>query len=372
MKRFKPKKRLLLILVPIFLLLLSGGIFAIVSQTKDNSIGKLQIFKGSAQVVSGSETITGFTGTPIHLKDEIKVANGGIAAVVLNDNSIVRLEGGSQAEIEEVTYRSDGEINDVQVKLDNGRLWSRVQPLKSDSHFEVETPTVTAAVRGTSFNTTSKDSITGIYVYHHTVQVTLTSTGGKQNVQQTQLLQMQQTSLKTDFAKGPDLPPAGFFDEWIKFNQAEDDRLCKLLHDIPGDCGESVPSLTKEEPKPAEPEPTPAAQPTYTPPQTNTPTTQTPPPATLSSIAITSCDYIPPSYTTTYSPPKYQCHATAYYSDGTTRDITTNQAVWSISNPQYGSIGPTTGLYVQSVCGNNGVIATFGGKTANRPITMGC
>jgi hypothetical protein len=374
MKRIKPKKRLLLVLVPIFIILFAGGLFVVKAQFADDSIGKLQIFKGSAQIINGDQTITGFTGTPIHLKDKIKVADNSTAGVVLNENTIVRLDSGSEAEIEQLTYKNNGKVDEAVIKLDNGRLWSRVKPLEADSHFEVETPTVTAAVRGTSYNTTFKDSTTGIYVYHHLVQVTLSSTGGKQDVKQTQLLQMHQSTLKDDFNKGPDLPPDGFFDDWIKFNQAEDDRLCNMHHDIPGDCGESVQNLTKPKETTQAPTTDQNTQATNTTTPTtddSTPTTPTPP-VTLSSITITGCTYQAPTFS---GSAHYQCHATATYSDGSAADITTNKAAWSVSNTTYGTIVSNTGYYTVGPSGcyyDNTVYANYGGKQDSHVIKATC
>jgi hypothetical protein len=363
MKISKKKKRLLLIVVPLVLLLAIAGSVLFFGGSANAEVGNLQVFKGSANVVRGSNTVVGATGTPIEVSDHIKVPNGSTVAIILKDNTIIRLEGGSDVEVAELSYQG-GKIKDAVFKLTNGRLWSRVQTVQNGSKFDVETPTITAAVRGTSFNTTFKNNISGIYVYHHVVNVTLQQTGGQQTVTHGQLLQMHQDTLKDDFNKGPVTPPENYIDDWIKFNQAQDDKLCRELHDLP-DCDEATNTNTNNPP---------ATQQEQTPTQTPPPTTTTtpkpppppPPPVTLTQVTV-SCAF------TDYDPPNSNpdpCTAAAKYSDGTTKDVTALTATVWTDSPAAGGFqlnGAYMDYYAAYVTGDHLVTvkATYGGKTGS-------
>jgi hypothetical protein len=337
------------------------------------AIGSLQVFNGSAQIVRTGQPEGGNTGSPIRLKDHIKAADGSKVAIVLKDNTIIRIEGGSEVEVANLTYEN-GKLKDADIKLISGRMWSRVKPLQQGSNFEVETPTVTAAVRGTSFNTTFKDQISGIYVYQSEVEVALNQNGDKQNVEQTQLLQMHQSTLGNDFNKGTQTPPEEFFDEWILFNQAEDDKLCKQWRDIPG-CDTAkrvVQGATTTTPEPA---PAPTPPPPTTRSRGTTPTS--PPiasPATLQSINV-SCTFIPPTVFTFVPPPQYQCNSNATYSNGQVTNVTNNTS-WSLLNPdpKYGSI-TQSGVYTRlNTCIANSVKASYNDKqnSFDFPIAPSC
>jgi hypothetical protein len=370
MRRIR-RKTIVWVLIPIILLLSGGVLFA--QRMSNNDIGNLQIFKGTAQIVRGGQTLNGQTGTPVDVADHIKAGNGSTVAIVLKDTSIVRLEGGSEVEVTAVTYQ-DGKLKDANFTLISGRMWSRVQKLPAGSNFDVETPTVTAAVRGTSFNTTFKNQTTGIYVYHHSVNVTLTKTGGQTIVPRTDLLQMHNDSLKTDFGKGPSQAPTNFYDAWIKFNMQQDDQLCQQRHDIPGDCGEPTgipppPTVIKATTPQVAAESTtaPVIAPTTTTPKkksTVTPLpTPIPTPVTLQSISV-SCILVSSNIFTHYVPPTYRCSALPHYSDGSTGSDITSLTSWTVQYPTYGSIS-SAGVYsFTTTCYGNTVIGIYQGKQA--------
>jgi len=362
------RKKLIIAGIAVIILAVIGGFFFL-SGSANAEVGNLQVFNGSAEIIRGSKHDSGATGTPVELRDRIRVDQGGKVAIILKDNTIIRLEGGSEVEVAELTYQG-GKIKDAVFRLTKGRAWSRVQKLQSGSNFEVETPTVTAAVRGTSFNTTFKNQVTGIYVYHHNVSVTLTQAGGRQDVPSGQLLQMGQNTLVQDFAKGPNTPPDSFFDEWIRFNQAQDDMLCQQRHDIPEDCDESSPTNSQN---PKLNNQNNNTTPTNNSPYPNTPnnptnTTTTPPPVTLNQVVV-SCAFTNYNYPNSNPDP---CTAKAKYSDGKIVDVTA-VAQWSDS-PAVGGFqlnGAHMDYYAQYVSSqedpnhNVTVKATYGGKTGS-------
>ena len=74
--------------------------------------------------------------------------------------------------------------------------------------------------------------------------------------------------------------------------------------------------------------------------------------ATLDRVSV-SC----PNSTISYGGSQ-QCSATAYYSDNATRDVT-NLAVWSLSNPQVGTISSTGYFTATAYTGSTAAIATY-------------
>jgi hypothetical protein len=356
MKISKKKKRLLLIAVPLVLLLAIAGSFLFFGGSANAEVGNLQLFKGTVNVVRDSKTVTGATGTPIEVSDNIKVPSGSTVAIILKDNTIIRLEGGSDVRVAELSYQG-GKIKDAVFKLTNGRIWSRVHPIQDGSKFQVETPTITAAVRGTSFNTTFKNTISGIYVYHHGVNVTLQQTGAQQTVNHGQLLQMHQDTLKDDFNKGPLTPPENYIDDWIKFNQAQDDELCSQLHDLP-DCDEQTNTNNSSSTQEQTTTQTPTA-----------PTNPNPPSAPKVTKITVTCEDNP----VTYSGPR-QCMAMATYSDSSTKNVTTASGIaWNVqsADPRNQSatkstINPTTGVYNPTYSRYGDVVgASYSGETGS-------
>lgn len=325
-------KFFILAIIGLGILILGGLIFL---QVASASVGNLQVYQGSAEIVRDGKTQSGKTGTDVHFKDTIKTPKGATVAIVLKDSSVVRLEAGSEVEIEELSYQGQ-KIKQASFKLKLGRLWSRVAPLEKDGQFEVETPTVVAAIRGTSFNTTYKAALTGIYVYQKKLTVSL-KTGQSQTVNTGLLLQMRNDKLEEDFLLGPKMPDASFFDSWIRFNQEEDDRICRENLETPG-CEDYFPQPVPTDslqPSPISspevlgttaPTPTrtlkpttiPSPQPTSDPPTPNPTSTPTPTPTPTPTLKPTPTPSEPPysnPYTTPYQypTPKYS-YPTPQYS----------------------------------------------------------
>jgi hypothetical protein len=201
-------------------------------QIANAAVGNLQIYKGAATIQRADKKETARTGFPVRLKDTITISPSSTVAIVLKDSSVVRLEAGSEVEVGDITYH-EGKIKNASFRLKLGRLWSRVAPLDTNGSFEVETPTVTAAVRGTNFNTAYTDIHTQVYVYRHSVQVAVSS-GHAQTVPEGKVLDMQNAKLDADLQKAAVTPDAAFFDAWILFNQAEDDKICREHPATPG------------------------------------------------------------------------------------------------------------------------------------------
>lgn len=378
-------KKVVIVVGVLFVVFAVGVFFFITSASA--SIGTLQVFQGSADVMRGDRKEFGKTGIAIHVSDKIEVSSDGTVAIILKDNSIIRLKAGSKVEVSELTYE-DEKLKKAVFKLTVGRLWSRVKPVSQGSTFEVETPTVTAAVRGTSFNITSENKRTGIYVYQHAVDVTLKANNGEQIVKEDLLLRMQEDTLLDDFAKGAKNPPDDFFDEWILFNQQQDDILCQTLHDIP-DCQKKQSEGSTRDSQTVlgsqnktEPTPTLTPKPTlvYTPTPTKTPTltkseeptpTHTPSPTpTLTPTPTPSKKVIRIgiSCELDYEKETAKCLATAFYSDQSSEDVT-NKAKWTLKTPADGTISQL-GYYIAGKRGSDTIEATHDGITGTYQISF--
>ncbi|MEI7511874.1 MAG: FecR family protein [Candidatus Uhrbacteria bacterium] len=85
--------------------------------------------------------------------DTIRTGEGGEARIVWGDRGTTRLDAGSEITLE--TIPEDGSLNPgakIKIKLESGRIWSRViKLLDLGSSMQVESSAVVATVRGTSF-----------------------------------------------------------------------------------------------------------------------------------------------------------------------------------------------------------------------------
>jgi hypothetical protein len=214
-----------LIIFGVIVTLVIGVGFFYVLRSVSAEVANLNIYNGSVDVVSGGNTKVGLTGTPIHVKDLVKVASGSRVSIILKDGTVIRLEAGSEVQIANLEY--DGKIiKNAVFSLTIGRLWSRVKPLSQGANFQVETPTTVATVRGTSFGTDYQNSQSDIYVSSRLVGVNLKSSQiDTKEVIEDQLFTLRDGFLKDDFDKGPILAPSSFKDDWVMFNEREDIRL---------------------------------------------------------------------------------------------------------------------------------------------------
>ena len=348
------------------IILISVGGFVLATVT-NASIGNLQIYQGSAEIIRDSKSKSGQSGSAVNENDTVKTSSGSKIAIILKDSSVVRIDENSEVEIADISYQK-GKIKDAVFKLKIGRFWSRVAPLQPGGNFGVETPTVVASVRGTSFNTTYNPTISGVYVYKRQVGVTLKKDPNKaQTVLETQLLRMRNENLDEDFAKGPIAPDSSYMDDWIKFNQEEDDKICR---DHPKTAGcedytfstpspSSSPNLSpnfpavqgaKATPQIIKPTLKPTVKPTPTLTQTANPTTVTSNPTPSPTPSPTPNKTLV-GFSITHDNTQNDCYSScqfsawAYYSDNPNKAVdVTKDTKWSLKSPANGTIS-SSGFY---------------------------
>lgn len=351
----------------LFIILIIGVAVFLLAKNASAEIGNIQVFQGSAKIITNGKTSDAKTGQSVKIKDSIKVSKDSRVSIILKDSSVIRLDETTEVEVGQLSYQGQ-KIKNATFKLLTGRLWSRVVPLEQNGNFEVETPTIVATVRGTSFNTTYSPEISGVYVYKRIVGVALKKDLSKtQTVLAEQLLRMQNDKLDEDFTKGPVTPDPSYFDEWIIFNQSEDDKICRDNPRTPG-CEnynfQSSPSPVSS-PATASSSPMtsyakPSVKSTTKPSILGTTTTPTPLSTTRSTQSPTSSISTPtPTFTPTSTPPiknlvsfnithdntqndcypNCQFQAWAYFSDFPNKAVdVTKDTKWSLQSPANGTI----------------------------------
>ncbi|MFC1918109.1 FecR domain-containing protein, partial [Chloroflexota bacterium] len=119
----------------------------------------LSLLSGSAEVQSKDLGIWEIAGDGITLTagTRIKTTADSHAVLTFFEGSTVKLEPGTDIEIQQMVKGADGS-DTIVLKLWMGKTWSRVvKMMDPGSHYEIETPTATAIVRGTLFTTEVND-----------------------------------------------------------------------------------------------------------------------------------------------------------------------------------------------------------------------
>lgn len=222
---FKKLLNIYVLLGVVLFLAVAGGLFYF-TQIANASVGNLQIYKGAAQLLRDQKASEGKSGAEVRIKDIVKSASESIAGVILKDSTVIRFAQDSEVEIGNLQYEN-GQIKDAVIKIKFGRLWSRAAPIAKSGQFEVETPTITAAVRGTVFSIRHTQELSALYVAQGEVKLSLTNDRSKlRTLTANQVLKLRNDHLEEDFTKDPTPPDANFFDEWVRFNQEDDNKTC--------------------------------------------------------------------------------------------------------------------------------------------------
>lgn len=212
-------KKVILIIAGV---LLAGAGFFYWYAISSASVGTLNIYSGDVDVVRANQTQSGKNGFGIKPNDVLKVHDNGRVSIILKDGSVVRLEAGSEVAVEKLEYEGK-KIKDASFQVKSGKMWSKVEPLEQAASWEVETPTVVAAVRGTQFNTRYTDASSGVSVYKGKVGVALISNRNNEKLLlQNNTFIVADAALLEDFGKQP---IAAIFDDWVNFNLTEDAKL---------------------------------------------------------------------------------------------------------------------------------------------------
>jgi hypothetical protein len=124
----------------------------------------LNIHEGSVFFDTGSGWKIAGDGMELSLGDKVKTDNG-IADVILFESVIVSLDTNTVVSISSLAE------NYPKIALESGSVWNKFTGLVGVDHFDVETPTTVATVRGTEFGVSFIDSIAQVIVAEGLVDV---------------------------------------------------------------------------------------------------------------------------------------------------------------------------------------------------------
>src|SRR6195256_3139722 len=166
--------RRLLIVAVIAALVVVPAVLILAQQRAASAATILSILDGSASVARGAATfVVASDGDIVNTGDLVQTADRSHAMVTFFDGSTLEIEPATTVQIEEASSAAGGAIA-IRISQTIGRTWASVQKLtRADSKFEVRTPTLTAAVRGTGFVTdVLADGTSTVQTTDGTVQVT--------------------------------------------------------------------------------------------------------------------------------------------------------------------------------------------------------
>jgi hypothetical protein len=110
-------------------------------------------------------------GFPLESGDHLRTGADGAAEITLNGDTVVYLDGGAELEAASLDRRLTRWL------LTLGRFTAKVRSLGDGERFEVETPVMVAAVRGTEFAVSAGDKEAGAAVFDEG-KVWVTARGG--------------------------------------------------------------------------------------------------------------------------------------------------------------------------------------------------
>ncbi len=99
----------------------------------------------------------------IYASEKIKLTLENSASIILKNGNIIRLEAGAEIEI----------MDSGNIILKKGKMWSEINKLENG--YKVETPTITATVRGTIFSVSYNNFINEVFMEKGIVLVSLNS-----------------------------------------------------------------------------------------------------------------------------------------------------------------------------------------------------
>jgi hypothetical protein len=198
---------------------------------------------GEASRVRGDQTEALHTRSALQEGDRILTSKGARLELTLADQSLLRLDGGSELTLKTASF--DGDQKKLTAKLGFGKVWAKVNSiLGGQSHFDVETQNAVAGVRGTTFRVDAKhDASALVRVYAGAVAVAGTRTprpshqnagerqeiAGPQEVSKQQYEKLLASMMQVKVSSNGELGEPEKFsqaddakDSWVAFNQQRD------------------------------------------------------------------------------------------------------------------------------------------------------
>lgn len=186
-------------------------------------VGTLNIYSGEVSLMRDNAEFAGKTGTEIMRSDTIRVHPASRASIILTSGSSIRLDAGSEIIAREILTQGDPlSLKRARFGLLRGRAWSQVEPLSNGASYEIETPTLTASVRGTSFDLSYSGAESRLMVGTGSVLAALLENPTSEvEVKEGFLLAVRDDFKFDDFSSGPREIDDRERDEWLRFNIKE-------------------------------------------------------------------------------------------------------------------------------------------------------
>jgi hypothetical protein len=346
------------------IVVVAGAFFLYWYRTAKAGIGNLNIYSGSVVVLQEGKSYLRRNGDGVRVGDTLKVGEGSRAAIVLKDGSVVRLEAGSEVRVSELVYEGQN-IRSANFFVRSGKAWSKVKPLSNDAKFEVETPSIVAAVRGTVFNTQYLQSTHAVFVSRGNVAARVKGTEGAVEIPTGRIAVASDPAVLITLQNSVRILAESEKDDWIKFNEFEDAKLSGFDEQTPEITPSAGSGLEDEQPQqqPAPPRTSRTSEPTPSAPNPS-------PPASVKTLERLSLSYSKnnPTANDPRSLPTFQFTAVAHYTDKTTANVT-KEAAWSVAGSAGGSIN-SSGYYAPRTEGTATITANFGGRIEQSQVNI--
>ncbi len=148
------KKKVGLVLLAIVVLVIGFLYFPRGSSVSASQAATVAVLHSDIQAQrSGADFGPALDGEVLASGDVVRSSDQGRAVLTFFDGSLLTIDPGSQVKVTSLARTAGGGLQ-VSIEQTLGRTWASVQKLKTpDSKFELKTPSSTAVVRGTSFET---------------------------------------------------------------------------------------------------------------------------------------------------------------------------------------------------------------------------
>lgn len=142
--------------IVLLVLVVAGAAFLFFPRGGNLSIANaatLTVLHGNVDAQKGATDFApALDGDLLSTGDVVRANDTGNAVLTFFDGSTLTVQSGSQVKVASLVRTGSGGIQ-VTIEQTLGKTWASVQKLSGDSKFEIKTPTSTAVVRGTAFET---------------------------------------------------------------------------------------------------------------------------------------------------------------------------------------------------------------------------
>src|SRR5437016_13784399 len=152
----KPRRsgRRLLIVLAVLVLIVAGVLvwLNVAAQAAVNAAATLTVYQPSATIAHGSAAANAAsTGAVVRAGDTVATDAKGLAGITLPDGTLTRLAKGTTVTLDSAHFTKSGNLHDVSLTQQVGRIFTNVQHLVTGASFDVHGKAATASVRGTKF-----------------------------------------------------------------------------------------------------------------------------------------------------------------------------------------------------------------------------